>query len=72
MEGRVLDYENSEFIGLTIKVEWRTGQVRWYPAVNLKIGGSHFIAFGKYIYRVPLFFPFFSAHVMIQFFVSPP
>ncbi|XP_046450032.1 uncharacterized protein LOC124198279 isoform X1 [Daphnia pulex] len=38
-EGRVLDYEDREYIGLAIKVQWKTGIVRWYPAQNLQMGG---------------------------------
>jgi hypothetical protein len=35
----VLDYEDREYIGLAIKVQWKTGIVRWYPAQNLQMGG---------------------------------
>lgn len=38
-EGRVLDYESREYIGLAIKVQWKTGRVNWYPAQNLRLGG---------------------------------
>ncbi len=38
-EGRVLDYEDREYIGLAVKVQWKTGIVRWYPAQNLQIRG---------------------------------
>ena len=38
-EGRVLDYEDRDYIGLAVKVQWKTGRVRWYPAQNLQIGG---------------------------------
>lgn len=37
-EGRVLDYEDREYIGLAVKVQWKTGVVRWYPAQNLIMG----------------------------------
>ena len=35
----MLDYEDREYIGLAIKVQWKTGIVRWYPAQNLKMAG---------------------------------
>ena len=35
----MLDYEDREYIGLAVKVQWKTGIVRWYPAQNLEIGG---------------------------------
>ncbi len=35
----MLDYEDREYIGLAIKVQWKTGIVRWYPAQNLQMGG---------------------------------
>lgn len=37
-EGRVLDFEEHDYIGFAIKVQWRTGVVRWYPAANLQLG----------------------------------
>jgi len=38
-KGRVLDYEQREYIGFAVKVQWPTGFVRWYPAVNIQIVG---------------------------------
>lgn len=38
-EGRVLDYEDRDFVGLAVKVQWKSGIVRWYPAGNLEIRG---------------------------------
>lgn len=38
-EGRVLDYEERDFVGLAVKVQWKSGIVRWYPAGNLEIRG---------------------------------
>lgn len=34
----MLDYEDREYIGLAVKVQWKTGIVRWYPAQNLIMG----------------------------------
>ena len=38
-EGRVLDYEDRDFVGLAVKVQWRSGIVRWYPAGNVELRG---------------------------------
>ena len=38
-EGRVLDYVDQEYIGLIVKVQWKTGKVHWYPAQNLQLVG---------------------------------
>lgn len=40
-EGRVLNFEDREYVGLAVKVQWKTGIVRWYPAQNLQIGGFY-------------------------------